>query len=88
MADSRHITRRAALVGAIASTATLPIPVVAATDPDAVIQHHAWQLACALARKHGGLWEYDLFNGQAADGLAVLFKRERDAPTGAMQLFK
>lgn len=94
MAGSPSITRRSALVGAIVSSAALAAPVTAAvthqtpTDPDAAIQHHAWQLACALARKYDGLWEYDLFVEQSPDSKVVLFRRASDAPTGAMQLFK
>lgn len=54
-------TRRAAMIGAAISVAALAAPVAAAVtdpepvDPDAAIQHHAWKLACALARKYDGL---------------------------------
>lgn len=93
MADSRHITRRAAFVGAAVSIAALAVPVAAAVsmpepdDPDEVIRRHALDLAKALARKHGGMWSFDLFIERSADTKVVVFTR-LPGPDGAMMLLK
>lgn len=69
MADSRHITRRAALKGLPLAGVALALP-AAADEPkfdlqdwletapvEVVVEYHLVQLAQALARKHGGQWQ-------------------------------
>lgn len=87
------VTRRALLVGAIASTAALAVaavPTVAKQDtdgpsPDDLIHHHAQKLAEALCRKYGGLWQFTVHS--ASDASAFLFTRERADISGTMKVF-
>jgi pyridoxine/pyridoxamine 5'-phosphate oxidase len=89
MADQPTITRRAALLGALTSTAALAVPAIAAVAPaepafdlqawldkvetQDVVQYHAMQLAAALCKQRPGLWRFGL-NSIDTDGF-VLFNR-------------
>lgn len=92
MAEYTNITRRAAIVGAIASTTAIGAATVALAkqidepgNVDDLIQHHAQRLAAALCRKHGGLWQFSVHS--AGDASAFLFTRSRSDVAGTLQTF-
>lgn len=90
MAGQALITRRAAFVGALASTAALAVPVaanvttepdhiaeyLARATPDELVQYRAKELASALCNARPGLWRFTLADVHSTNcGGFVLFHR-------------
>lgn len=103
MAEKANITRRAAFVGAIASTAALAVPAVAAVSkgdelhafldaasPDDLVQYHAAKLAEALCKSRPGLWRFSLasVHSDQCGGVVMFHRRESATFNGYAQDFK